>query len=819
MLTVNILGHTHITHKGTLVPLSAKAVALITYLTLERLPQHRERLADLLWYTAEARKNLRVELARIRSAGLDIFPRSRQLLYLEHVITDLDVWRSRLSSGMDQPELAHWLSMLRGLPLSGMEDLGSTALQEWVDQQRCTAEEQVEQILSQAHQRFEADNKPWATRIILARAAALGYHLDVEPAEVQPRRTPPPVTVAGAESSLSGLMPATAQMTRPLQASLEQAPDTGETMSDEDERLLEVLERAQRQPQLVVIHGPLGSGKSHLAERVLRRQDWTTVRVRSTRLSRLVIASVAQELSRVADAADSETLRRLLLHPGTLEEDAVKLATLMARLPTPVALVLDHTQSAPVELASLLEFILQSPAAAPRTAILLSRTPPGKSPLCRSLLRRFDHAQCTQIEMNPLTVRGVERILRGREPRGVNLEVRAAELLQRSEGNVLHLLSLLEQPSAHPGALAQRLPTFVREQYAGEIDGWPETLREALGHLSVINGDFDLRVMRAALDSPSPAHTQAILKEALERTVLIEREADRALDFPSLEPLEDLPGSPELYAFRSEGLRVSLAGSLPHDQRQAVRRRLAAALEDYEPGLALYYAERVGQEQNTERLRRAYQSRLAPDSPLLGFPGGEFRDHERRPRPVPAPPRIPEGSPDAQTSLTWQGYTLSRGGSGWLSIVSQGRSGHPRTLRLRLNLPPATDTHSPRLIQLVWRLDMFQGGNDLGPLRAPFALRLHRLGDPEAHVFAPELHRDYLEDGLRHVAHPDLGTGQWMVHRLTLPPAREPHEVLELNVRGLDVALSLGRLEIDGTELLGHGAAAPVMVGQVSSFD
>lgn len=248
MLTVNVLGHTHITYKGTLVPLSAKAVALITYLALERLPQHRERLADLLWSTAEARKNLRVELARIRSAGLDIFPRSRQLLYLEHVTTDLELWRSRLSSGMDQPELAHWLAMLRGLPLSGMEDLGSTALQEWVDQQRCTLEEQVEQVLEQAHRRFQDDNKVWATRIIHARAAALGYHLDVpvvDTARPPARTAPEPV------------LPTVDELTGPH--------DTEDGLPEEEHLLVRALERARTQPQVIVVHGPLGSGKSHLA--------------------------------------------------------------------------------------------------------------------------------------------------------------------------------------------------------------------------------------------------------------------------------------------------------------------------------------------------------------------------------------------------------------------------------------------------------------------------------------------------------------------------------------------------------------------------
>jgi len=109
----------------------------------------------------------------------------------------------------------------------------------------------------------------------------------------------------------------------------------------------------------------------------------------------------------------------------------------------------------------------------------------------------------------------------------------------------------------------------------------------------------------------------------------------------------------------------------------------------------------------------------------------------------------------------------------------------------------------PRSVRLVWRLELFQGGNDLGPLLAPFALRVRRVGDLEAHVFTPDVHREYTEDGVRHQPHPDLGAGIWMVHRLTLAPTQTAGEMLELSVRGVDVALTLGQVEVDGVELLG----------------
>jgi len=181
VLTVHLLGHAHVTQNGQPVPLSAKAVALIAYLAAEKLPQHRERLADLLWNTAEARTNLRVELARIRSAGLNIFPASRQLLYLESIGTDIGTWQAAQEQEMTQTELSTWLSTLRGLPLCGLEDLGSTAFQVWVEQQRWMLCEQVESTLARVYAHYARSGQEWATRLISSRAEAVGF---TDPAEL-----------------------------------------------------------------------------------------------------------------------------------------------------------------------------------------------------------------------------------------------------------------------------------------------------------------------------------------------------------------------------------------------------------------------------------------------------------------------------------------------------------------------------------------------------------------------------------------------------------------------------------------------------------
>ncbi|MFC6667478.1 hypothetical protein ACFP9V_20440 [Deinococcus radiopugnans] len=69
MLTMHLLGHVHASRGKQPLQLSSKSVALLSYLTLEGRPYHREHLAGLLWETPDALRNLRVELTRLKSRG------------------------------------------------------------------------------------------------------------------------------------------------------------------------------------------------------------------------------------------------------------------------------------------------------------------------------------------------------------------------------------------------------------------------------------------------------------------------------------------------------------------------------------------------------------------------------------------------------------------------------------------------------------------------------------------------------------------------------------------------------------------------------
>ncbi|TDE86161.1 SARP family transcriptional regulator [Deinococcus sp. S9] len=781
MLTIHLLGHAHISRHNQPVPVSAKAVALIAYLAIEKLPQHRERLADLLWTTAEARKNLRVELARIRTAGLNLFPASRQLLYLEDVTTDVELWQARLGEDMNQAALAEWLAMLRGFPLSGLEDLGSSSFQEWVDQQRWLLSQQIEEGLSQVYWRYARAGQTWAMRLISARAETLGFELSAEP--------PTELHLPDPE-----LPPTSAGPAHPLkQIHFERR--------HEEQELQRLFQAAEQAVQVVVLHGPPGAGKNYLTERLASRAGWLTLRVSDTRSSRLVLATLAQAILRESDPECAAALRRMLLAPNSLEEDTVKVAVALARLARPVLLLFDHAHTAPAELAPLLAFLTQMPSEGPRIFLLLSRQHPMQAPLTRALWG-WSEGNLTELALRPLTTTSVQRALEAYFPsdRSRRLHSDAARLVQRSEGNPLHLLSLLGQTGETGASLSMTLPQIhfpqvMRDTYGMEIDQWPAPLVEGMIRLSAIYGHFDRRLAQAALGEPLASAVDSLLYEALERHILEEVEEEAGLQLPGLTPLPNPPGGETRYTFASEGLRIALASRSPQLLRQDVRRRLVPVLAPDAPGLAAYYAQRGGLIEEAERLQRVYRAqRQARQLPEAGQTDDLPPPAVAEPRRIPAAQRGP---------VLCQGYLVSCDEQSWLNICSVGRYGHPQTLRLLLKLPK-TPAHQAEL-RLVWRLDVFSGGEELGPARTPFPLRVALQGANTAYVLARSATPDYLEDGVRHIVHPAAGLGQWTEHRLTFPASGE-EQTLELSVRALDVALTLGALSWQGQALLPFAA-------------
>ena len=174
-MVLHVLGHVHLTRQGQTVPVSSKAAALLTYLCLEGLAHHREHLAELLWNTPDPLRNLRVELARLKRDDVAHFP-DRQPMLSFQVPLDLTGWLSAAAE-VQGDQMLPWLSRLRGLPLSGLEDLGSRRYQQWLEVQRWAIIEQVERALGEVRQRLAGAGRLAQARQIQARAEQLGLHL------------------------------------------------------------------------------------------------------------------------------------------------------------------------------------------------------------------------------------------------------------------------------------------------------------------------------------------------------------------------------------------------------------------------------------------------------------------------------------------------------------------------------------------------------------------------------------------------------------------------------------------------------------------
>jgi AAA ATPase domain len=872
VLTVHLLGHAHITQNGQPVPLSAKAVALIAYLAAEKLPQHRERLADLLWNTAEARTNLRVELARIRSAGLNIFPASRQLLYLESINTDIDQWETLQEHEMNQTELSAWLATLRGLPLCGLEDLGSTAFQVWVEQQRWMMCEKVESTLARVYAHYLRSGQEWATRLISSRAEAVGF---TDPTElltdamieeavplVRAQNTgarlsgfpsngngngqgntkgsgngplmPPSGRasrsgagarpgqeasgivgpIVGAAALQNGGLPGTELLSTELPGTELPGTELHFVRPQEERQLRELLSGSGS--QIVLLHGPPGSGKTYLAERLARQATpgWEVLRLTASRSGRLLLAALAQALLKLADPDQVLVLRQVLLQPGAIEEDMVKVAVAVAQISQPLLLLLDEVQTAPPELTGLLELVCQMSSDHARLFVLLGRGAPDRQTVTRTLLRRLPTVQT--LALTPITLASVQQVLAARYPGepAPRLQPLASRLTQRSEGNPQRLLSLLNvlPEAASLGQIdlgeidlgSAALPQAVRDLLRSEPEAWSEQMRAAMSRLSVINGAFDRLTAQAALNLDRENEVDTLLCSALERQILMEVDAGVALTLPDLRPVRLAPEADTQYLFRQEALRVTLAGQLPQLIRQDVRKRLVTALAAHEPGLASYYAERAGLQEQATQLWDQYQAGLPQGSPLLvSEMQGAVQPVVRAS--VPEPQRQ---SIAPQQSASQQGYTVTVD-SNWLNVMSDGRYGHPQTLTLRMNWPtPLTGA-----LRLIWRLDLFSGGEELRPSLSPFPLRLMpvqaapalktgprgpaKVQKRAAFVYVPQRGKDYQEQHLEYRVQPGVEVGQWMEHVLSGPEWQGATGV-DISVRALDVALSIGVLSNEG---------------------
>ena len=391
MLTVHLLGHVYVSVGGLPLRLSLKATALITYLALERQPQHREVMADLLWPSCAALANLRVELSKLRATGLDLGPARSPLLSTE-ATTDEQLFLT-LPSQADAGATTAWLGLLRGTPLSGLEDAGTTSFGLWLDGQRQRLGDLSEERLEAAHTRAQAAGHWHQATAILRRAGGLGQQwpagvrlgsglLQAAPTIQEPRhasQSPHPASqLPHRTSQLRPHRPSLgllgAELSGGRVTGLDAGPDTNldagraglsaSPVSPYTDALRVVgaaLRASVSRPQLLLISGLSGHRWKLIAQMIRSEDRWLNLRLETVSSTQMLLASVAMQLLPQVPAGLQAELRGTLQQPCDPETLLVRLGSVVMACDQPLLLVLNSAESLPAGVFVLLEYLMNWP--------------------------------------------------------------------------------------------------------------------------------------------------------------------------------------------------------------------------------------------------------------------------------------------------------------------------------------------------------------------------------------------------------------------------------------------------------------------------
>ncbi|UQN09876.1 hypothetical protein [Deinococcus sp. QL22] len=742
MLTIHLLGHSYLAKDGKPVNASVKAVALLIYLTLQRRPQHREHLAELMWNTPDALRNLRVELHRLRHLELDLFP-SHQPLLEAALPTDLDRWL-READHLPDSRLGEWLSQGSGLPLSGLEDLGSTEFREWVDSQRWVISQEVEAAFSRVYARSVQNGRLAAAGLIRARADQLGMQLHITPA---PSRTTGSVKFERTE------------LTR---------------------RFRQLLERARETPQLVILSGRSSEGKRELLQGAVAGSDWQALQMQASPHPELQRAAFLHQLMRLLPPERHAEAHALLAQPGHREEDLVRAWTLVAATGNPLVIAIHDIGQATPFLTTSMQFAMNLPSS---LMLVLSPSSADEQHALRDALGTVDRSRLHHLELPALAVHEVMDAVSERQQllSADQRRAYATRVVQQSDGLDLHARALIEADLDLPGTRLP-LPAGVRDALLGELGTLPPAFRGALARLSLMYGPLDSAVARVLLGSDAPA----VLAQAAALGLLTTAAPEETVRMPGLVyQASDLEDG---LCFASELLRVALAGTLSSSERRELRTVLAAHHLPLQPALARYYAARAGlndlaaqAEAAQADLERASAQLAAP----VSHPAAQVSASAVAPARRAADPcqNEPGDMPLTRTERrTSNGYRVATE-RGQLQILRNGLYAQPPLLRLLWPAVPAGNW------DMVARLDVQNSAAELERTDSSYAFAIRVGGGPQV-VYTQHAACE-LTQGQHLGAQVPLGC--WFALAGTGDGGP-----LELSVKSLDIALTIAAWRWNG---------------------
>ncbi|WP_344983048.1 hypothetical protein [Deinococcus rubellus] len=731
--------------------LSAKATALLAYLALQRVPVHREQLAELLWDTPDSLLNLRVELSRLRRAELNLFPSRQPLLELK-ATTDLTDWLKEAPT-VPEARLSEWLAVIGGLPLSGLEDLGSTTFREWLESQRWAITREIEAAVSQVYQRFVRENHHSAAQLIRSRAEGLGLEL--------------PSAAAPSLEALVGL-PA--------------APDSDSgnpadwhfERTELQDQLSEILRRARHAPQLVMCSAHNGASVREQIQRAASRHHWHLLQLQSSAQTSFERASLLLQLLPLLPAElQTEALHLLsAAGPHSADEDVIRVWTLVARSHKPILVVIHALHQFTPWLLNSLRFALD--LSCPLTLVVFAALPNGQPGLGDGL-DGLDLSRLHHLFLASLSMQDVMDVLENRRSDLSETERRAyaARLVQQSDDWDVLAHALIDDGDDLLGSRLS-LPRRVSDVIMGELSHLPPGLREMIARLGILHEPITPELSALLLGEGEKAG--AYLTQAVQHRLLLSAEAEDTVSMPHLAyQASDL--SRALH-FASEPLRVALVGSLSSAERRRLRTQLAEHhARDY-PRLALHYAKRAGLSALIGELSARLPLPLvvsAPE-PTLALPC----------RPTP-----PLGRSSWRERRTGNAYRVVLE-CGQLHVFRNGVYGYSPSLRLLWPDVPAGPW------RLLARLDVYTASQVLEHSPQSYALGL-RAGAAARVVFGSRT-LPFIQDGVEQQSGGTLPLSRWF--SLEGQGAGGP---LELSVRAMDVALTIAEFEWGGVALLPVG--------------